>query len=95
MSIIDLTPFSLDLTPFSFLIGSSNHFKLDENTIALLEDAKSKAKGIAFEDFKGQVVAYLPDDQQEEYDDVSVWDVIVKTVITSMDDKRKRCQVSS
>jgi hypothetical protein len=52
----------------------------------MLEDAKSKVKGIAFEDFKGQVVAYLSDDQEKEYDDVSVWDVILKTVIRSMDD---------
>lgn len=77
---------SRDIFDLYFLIGSGNHFKLDKNTITVLEDAKSKAREIAFEDFKGQVVAYLSDDQQKEYDDVSVWDVIVKTVIKSMDD---------
>lgn len=36
---------------------------------------KSKIKQIAFEDFKGQVIAYLPGDQQKEYDDLSAWNV--------------------
>ena len=77
---------SRDIFDLYLLISLGNHFELDKNTTAMLKDAKSKAEGIAFEDFKGQVVAYLPEDQQEEYDDVSVWGVIVKTVITSMDE---------
>jgi len=77
---------SRDIFDLYLLIGSGNHFELDESTTAILEDAKSKAAGVAFEDFKGQVIAYLPEDQQKEYDDVSVWDVIVKTVITSIGD---------
>jgi predicted nucleotidyltransferase component of viral defense system len=77
---------SRDIFDLYLLIGSGNHFELDKNTTAILEEAKSKAKEITFEDFKGQVLAYLPEDQQNEYDDESVWDVIVKTVITSMDD---------
>ena len=76
---------SRDIFDLYLLIGSGNHFELDKNTTAMFEDAKSKAERIAFEDFKGQVIAYLPDDQQHEYDDVSVWDVIVKTVITSLE----------
>ncbi len=77
---------SRDIFDLYFLLSLGNRFELDNNTIAILEDAKFKAKGIAFEDFKGQVVAYLPGDQQKEYDDVLVWDAIVKTIITSMDD---------
>jgi hypothetical protein len=77
---------SRDIFDLYLLIGSGNHFKLDKNTIDLLEDAKFKAEGIAFEDFKGQVIAYLPEQQQKEYDDVSIWDIIVKTVINTMDD---------
>lgn len=77
---------SRDIFDLYILISAGNYFELDENTIGLLEDAKSKAKEIAFENFKGQVVAYLPEGQQKEYDDVSAWDVIVKTVITSMDE---------
>ncbi|OGT36935.1 MAG: hypothetical protein A3F11_09160 [Gammaproteobacteria bacterium RIFCSPHIGHO2_12_FULL_37_14] len=76
---------SRDIFDLYLLVSSGNHFELDENTIAMLEDAKSKANGIAFEDFKGQVVAYLPEDQQKEYDDASMWNVIVKTIIASMD----------
>jgi hypothetical protein len=76
---------SRDIFDLYLLISSGNHFELDKNTTARLKDAKSKAEGINFEDFKGQVVAYLPEDQQKEYADASTWDVIVKTVITSMD----------
>lgn len=76
---------SRDIFDLYLLISSGNHFKLDKNTLAVLEDAKTKVRGIAFENFKGQVVAYLPGDQQKEYDDASVWGVIVKTIITSLD----------
>jgi hypothetical protein len=76
---------SRDIFDLYLLIGSGNHFKLDKKTTAILADAKSKAAGIDFADFKGQVIAYLPEDNQQEYDDESVWDVIVRTVIESMD----------
>jgi hypothetical protein len=80
---------SRDIFDLYLLISSGNHFELDDNTIAILEDAKSKANGIAFEDFKGQVIAYLPEDQKKEYDDASTWDIIVKTVIKSMDEYKR------
>jgi hypothetical protein len=79
---------SRDIFDLYLLISSGNHFEADKKTAVLLEDAKYKAEEIAFEDFKGQVIAYLPDDQQKEYDDGSVWDLIVKTVITSMDNSK-------
>ena len=77
---------SRDIFDLYLLLNSGNHFDFDDNTITMLDDAKSKAKAVAFEDFKGQVIAYLPEDQQKEYDDVSVWNLIVKTVITSMNE---------
>src|SRR5579872_102327 len=77
---------SRDIFDLYFLINSGSHFKLDEDIIAMLPDAKFKAEKISFEDFKGQVVAYLSEEQQKEYDDVSIWDVILKTVITAMDE---------
>lgn len=77
---------SRDIFDLYFLVSSGYRFELDEKTIGLLEDAKYKAKEIAFEDFKGQVLAYLPLDQQKEYDGTSAWDFIVKTVITSLDE---------
>lgn len=79
---------SRDIFDLYFLIHSGNHFELDKKTVAMLEDAKLKAKEISFDDFKGQVLAYLPDDQQKEYDDVSAWKAIVKAVITSMDQSK-------
>lgn len=76
---------SRDIFDLYFLIGLANHFSLDKKTMAILEDAKSKAERITFSDFKGQVIAYLPEDQQKDYDDISMWDLIVKTVVSSMD----------
>jgi hypothetical protein len=77
---------SRDIFDLYLLITSGNQFELDRNTIAMLKEAKSKVARIDFSDFKGQVIAYLSEDQQKEYDDVSVWDTIVKTVITSLDE---------
>ncbi len=76
---------SRDIFDLYLLINAGNHFDLDKNTTLMLEDAKSKAKEITFENFKGQVVAYLPEDQQEAYD-AAMWDIIVKTVITSIEE---------
>lgn len=70
-----------DIFDLYLLIGSGNYFELDESTASMVENATSKAKGLTFEDFKGQVLAYLPEEQQKEYDDATVWDVIVKNVI--------------
>jgi hypothetical protein len=76
---------SRDIFDLYLLIGSSgNLFELDKETRLLLEEAKSKAETIIFEDFKGQVIAYLPEDYQTQYDDESVWNSIVKTVISSL-----------
>jgi len=75
---------SRDIFDLYFLIGSGNHFELDEQTIYMLTEAIAKAEAIAFEDFKGQVLAYLPDDLQKEYNDKSVWNSIVTTVIQSL-----------
>lgn len=77
---------SRDIFDLYLLINSGENFDLDKKTIVLLKDAISKAQQIKFEDFKGQVIAYLSEDQQAEYDDESVWDVIVNTVITSLDE---------
>lgn len=75
-----------DIFDLYLLISLNNHFELDAKTISMLEDAKFKAEGITFEDFKGQVLAYLPEDQQKEYDEASVWDVILKAVIATLDE---------
>lgn len=75
-----------DIFDLYLLIGSGHHFELDKNTSTILQDAKSKAEEVTFGDFKGQVVAYLSEDEQKEYDEVSVWDFILNTVMTAMDD---------
>lgn len=73
-----------DIFDLYFLLGSGDHFELDKKTSALVEEAKTKAQQISFDDFKGQVIAYLPQDQQKEYDDESVWHAMVKLVVGSI-----------
>jgi hypothetical protein len=41
--------------------------------------------GISFSDFKGQVIAYLEEDDQSQYDDESVWNKIIEIVLTSLE----------
>lgn len=77
-----------DIFDLYLIINACKHFDLDKNTVAMIEEAKSKASEITFENFKGQVIAYLPEEQQKEYDDTLLWDIIVKAVITSMDECR-------
>ena len=76
-----------DIFDLYLLIGSGKDLKLPDNkTIQHLATAKTKAKSISFTDFKGQVIAYLPEDYQEQYDDETVWNGIVEKVIQSLDE---------
>lgn len=58
---------------------------LEKETIQHLSTAKTNAKNINFTDFKGQVIAYLPEDYQKQYDDEHTWQNIVETVLLSLD----------
>lgn len=71
-----------DIFDLYWMFSLGDRFELDEKTTRFLEEAKSKAKRITFDDFKGQVLAYLSEDQQKEYDDASAWDAILKSVLS-------------
>lgn len=78
---------SRDLFDLYLLIGSGIDLKLlEKDTLRHLQVAKTNAMNINFTDFKGQVIAYLPEDYQKQYDDRSVWDSIVDRVIQSLDE---------
>ena len=63
---------SRDIFDLYLLISSGIDLKpLDKETIQHLSIAKNNAKSITFTDFKGQVIAYLPEDYQKQYDDES------------------------
>jgi predicted nucleotidyltransferase component of viral defense system len=59
---------------------------LDKEAIQQLSIAKTNAMSISFSDFKGQVIAYLPEDYQEQYDSPSVWNSIIEKVIQALDE---------
>ena len=49
-----------------------------------LEEAREKVMSMSFDEFKGQVIAYLPPDDQAQYDSESVWDSIRLEVAESL-----------
>ena len=78
---------SRDLFDLYFLIASGVSLKLqDKKTIENLSMAKDNAMGISFSDFKGQVLAYLSEDDKNQYDDEAVWNNIVEKVVKSLDE---------
>jgi predicted nucleotidyltransferase component of viral defense system len=44
---------------------------------SLFQQAQAQAMSLSFTDFKGQVLAYLPLEYQQQYDDPQIWDMIV------------------
>lgn len=71
---------------YLLLNNGANPDKIDTETIKHLPAAKNNAEKINFTDFKGQVLAYLPIEYQQQYDDESVWKGIVNNVLQSLDD---------
>ena len=77
---------SRDIFDLYLLINSGEQFNsLGKETLQHIETAKANATGIHFSDFKGQVIAYLSEDDKQEYDDKAIWKVIVKKVIQALD----------
>jgi predicted nucleotidyltransferase component of viral defense system len=75
-----------DIFDLYFLIASGKHLKTpDKETAQHLSAAKTNAKNITFSDFKGQVLAYLTEDYQKQYNDQLIWNTIIEKVIQSLD----------
>lgn len=53
---------------------------------SIFQQAQVQAMSIAFADFKGQVLAYLPFEYRRQYDDPQVWDMIVLKVCEALRD---------
>ena len=57
-----------------------NLMNVADEVKSLFHQAQTQAMSITFDDFKGQVLAYLPFELQRQYDDSQVWDLIVLKV---------------
>lgn len=55
-----------------------------QEVLANINLAQENAMSISYADFKGQVVAFLPEDYHQQYDDKLIWDEIVLTVVSSL-----------
>lgn len=64
--------------------GASQQTILNAETINHLITARSNAESISFTDFKGQVLAYLPQDYQLQYNNESLWKNIVDCVVMAL-----------
>lgn len=79
-----------DVFDLYLLIHSGSDLKLkDAKKIQYLHQAQSNAMSITFADFKGQVLAYLSEDDRTQYDEKSVWKNIVSIVIESLNEHIK------
>ncbi len=78
-----------DIFDLYLLICSGNSLNItSKNTFTHLNEAITKAMNISFTDFKGQVVAYLTEEYQQQYNDREVWNSIVEKVVQSLEDQQ-------
>lgn len=76
-----------DIFDLYLLISSGKKWSLLSSEVTPhLVDAINNAKTISFADFKGQVVAYLLEEDQAQYDNASIWDSILVKVIGLLSD---------
>lgn len=74
-----------DVFDLYLLIGSMNNLILnDKETRKKLSIAINNAKNITFADFKGQVIAYLSEGYQKQYENKKVWENIVEVVMKKL-----------
>ncbi len=78
-----------DIFDLYLLICSGRNIKsLDKRTISHIPEAINNTMNISFTDFKGQVIAYLSDEYQSQYDDNEIWNSIVEKVFRSLEERQ-------
>ncbi len=76
-----------DIFDLYLLICSGNNLKtLNTKTTPHINKAITNAMSISFTDFKGQVIAYLSEDYQKQYDDKNLWNSIVAHVVQALEE---------
>ncbi len=73
-----------DVFDLHLLISSGAETILPSELKDISREAQERAMSVSFEEFKSQVVAYLPLDYQAQYDSETVWDEIVLTVVEKL-----------
>lgn len=74
-----------DVFDLYFLDTLGKNLKItNQEVLKVLDLAKENAMGISFDDFKGQVLSYLTEDYQKQYNDKLIWEEIVLTVVNSL-----------
>jgi predicted nucleotidyltransferase component of viral defense system len=71
-----------------YLLQGNSNLKLNitpNEVILLIPQAQSRALSISFSDFKGQVLAYLPFEYQQQYNDPQLWDLLVLKVCENLE----------
>jgi predicted nucleotidyltransferase component of viral defense system len=74
-----------DVFDLKFLFDASVRTELHATTRKLIPEAVVKAIGIGFDDFSGQVVAYLEPEYQQYYRDKRVWERLQEDVMTRLE----------
>ena len=71
-----------DVFDIYILLGRKelNPEEISSEVKSLLDQVQKQAVSITFSDFKSQVLAYLPFEYQQQYDNPALWDMIVLKV---------------
>lgn len=78
-----------DIFDLYFLICAGKMLnRTSKDTLTYLNKAMTNAMSVSFTDFKGQVIAYLPDEHQRQYNDPKAWNSIVENVVQSLEDQQ-------
>jgi DNA-binding transcriptional regulator/RsmH inhibitor MraZ len=74
-----------DVFDLKLLFDASVRVELDAAARKLIPEAVVKAIGIDFDDFTGQVVAYLEPEYQQYYRDKRAWERLQEDVVTRLE----------
>ncbi len=73
-----------DVFDLYWLILSKRNELKNTETKKVISCAQDNAMTLRFEEFKGQVLAYLPQEDKNQYDDKGLWENIVTQVVDTL-----------
>ena len=73
-----------DIFDLDLLLGAAATAALGEDQRGLLPAAIDNAMTIGFDEFRGQVVAYLEPEHQKDFADLQSWEVLQERVVDAL-----------
>ncbi|MCK4608921.1 MAG: nucleotidyl transferase AbiEii/AbiGii toxin family protein [Gammaproteobacteria bacterium] len=73
---------------YLLLTSQTPNIALEAELISIIDEALDKIFTITFQDFKGQVVAYLTPEYQNQYNSAKIWSDMVMKVVDFLETKK-------